>query len=130
MWNILLATEKAAKELAGSILTTESVSLQTEYMGTRKMTLPLETLTVTFKNLLGVHDTLIETETDPNAALVVSPGIYSRRVPDSNPESQGKLAAPNEVVGSEKTKDPLNGTDGWKEVLMKRSKADTSYPSF
>lgn len=59
MWNILLATEKAAKELAGSILTTESVSLQTEYMGTRKMTLPLETLTVTFKNLLGVHDTLI-----------------------------------------------------------------------
>lgn len=60
----------------------------------------------------------------------MSPGTYSRHVPDGNPEPKAKLAAPNEMVASEKTKDPLNGTDGWKEVLMKGSKADTSDPSF
>lgn len=37
MWDILLASEDAAMSLAGSILTTKSVRLQTEYLGTRKM---------------------------------------------------------------------------------------------
>lgn len=36
MWDILLMTEDALKALAGNILTTKSVRLQTEYMGTRK----------------------------------------------------------------------------------------------
>lgn len=31
MWNILLASKEAAKELAGGILTTKSVRLHTEY---------------------------------------------------------------------------------------------------
>lgn len=31
-WDILLQTEEAAKSLAGSILTTKSLRLQTEYM--------------------------------------------------------------------------------------------------
>lgn len=36
MWDILLTTEDAVKSLAGNILTTKSVRLQTEYMGIRK----------------------------------------------------------------------------------------------
>lgn len=36
MWDILLTSEKEARVLAGSILTTKLVSMQTEYMGTRK----------------------------------------------------------------------------------------------
>lgn len=36
MWDILLATKDSAKALAGNILTTKSVRLQTEYLGTRK----------------------------------------------------------------------------------------------
>lgn len=36
MWDILLAAEDSAKSLAGNILTTKCVRLQTEYMGTRK----------------------------------------------------------------------------------------------
>lgn len=35
-WDILPATEDATKSMAGNILTTKSVRLQTEYMGTRK----------------------------------------------------------------------------------------------
>lgn len=33
MWDILLPIEEVAKSLAGNILTTKSVRLQTEYMG-------------------------------------------------------------------------------------------------
>lgn len=36
LWDILLVTEDALKVLAGNILTTKSVRLQTEYMGIRK----------------------------------------------------------------------------------------------
>lgn len=36
MWDILLSTEEAAKSLAGCILTTQTVRLQTEYLRTRK----------------------------------------------------------------------------------------------
>lgn len=36
LWDILLANEEEAKKLAGSILTTKTVRMQTEYMGTRK----------------------------------------------------------------------------------------------
>lgn len=36
MWDILLATEDAAKSLAGCVLTTKIVRLQTGYLGTRK----------------------------------------------------------------------------------------------
>lgn len=36
MWDILLSTEDAEKSLANNILTTKSVGLHSEYMGTRK----------------------------------------------------------------------------------------------
>lgn len=36
LWDILLADEEEAKKLAGSILMTKNVRMQTEYMGTRK----------------------------------------------------------------------------------------------
>lgn len=36
LWDILLATEQQAKVLAGSVLITKSLCLQTEYMGTRR----------------------------------------------------------------------------------------------
>lgn len=36
LWDILLATEQEAKQVAGYILETKSVPLQTEYMGARK----------------------------------------------------------------------------------------------
>lgn len=36
MWDILLVMEEAVKELAGSILTTKSVWIQMEHMGTMK----------------------------------------------------------------------------------------------
>lgn len=35
MWNILLATEQEAKQLAGSVLLTAVIQLQMEYMGTQ-----------------------------------------------------------------------------------------------
>lgn len=35
MWNALLATEQESKQLAGSILTSMTLQIQTEYMGTR-----------------------------------------------------------------------------------------------
>lgn len=35
MWHILLTTEQEARQLAGSVLTTKNVRLQTEYMSTR-----------------------------------------------------------------------------------------------
>lgn len=41
MWDVLLANEGQAKNLAGSILTRKSVCLQTEYMGTQKTTFTL-----------------------------------------------------------------------------------------
>lgn len=37
MWDILFPTEEAAKSLAGNILITKSVRLQSEYMGRRKI---------------------------------------------------------------------------------------------
>lgn len=36
MWDILLASDDTAKSLVGNIMTTKSVRLQTEYLGTRK----------------------------------------------------------------------------------------------
>lgn len=36
LWDILLGTEQEAKQLAGSVLSTASIRLQTEYMGTRR----------------------------------------------------------------------------------------------
>lgn len=36
MWDILLDSEESAKRLAGSILKTKMVRMQTEYMGTWK----------------------------------------------------------------------------------------------
>lgn len=36
LWDVLLATEEEAKMLAGRTLTTKTVRLQTEYMGTRQ----------------------------------------------------------------------------------------------
>lgn len=36
IWDILIQTEEAVKTLAGSILTTKSVELKTEYITTRK----------------------------------------------------------------------------------------------
>lgn len=36
IWDILLPTEQEAKQLAGSVLTTRNLRLQTEYIGTRK----------------------------------------------------------------------------------------------
>lgn len=41
MWDVLLATEDKAKKLTGSILTSKSVRLQTEYLGTRKTRITL-----------------------------------------------------------------------------------------
>lgn len=42
MWDILLGKEVEAKQLAGSVLSTTSIRLQTEYMGIRwtKITVP------------------------------------------------------------------------------------------
>lgn len=36
MWDILLASEEEAKSLAGSVLATKAVRLQTEYKGNRR----------------------------------------------------------------------------------------------
>lgn len=41
MWDVLLANKGQPKNLAGSILTTKSVCLQTEYMGTQKTSFTL-----------------------------------------------------------------------------------------
>lgn len=41
MWDILFATEEVANTLAGSILTTKTMRLQTEYIGTRKTRITL-----------------------------------------------------------------------------------------
>lgn len=41
MWDILLASEEAAKALAGSTLTTKMLRLQTKYMGTWKTCITL-----------------------------------------------------------------------------------------
>lgn len=38
VWNILLATEEEAKQLAGIIIMAKAVRLQTEYMATQKIT--------------------------------------------------------------------------------------------
>lgn len=45
-WDILLATENAAKDLAGSILIIKAVRLQTEYLGTRKPKVTLYSVTL------------------------------------------------------------------------------------
>lgn len=37
MWDILLAKEEEARQLAGYILMAKAVHFQTEYMGTRKI---------------------------------------------------------------------------------------------
>lgn len=42
MWDIMLPTEKAAKSLAGNLLITKSVKLQTKYMGQRKTKVSLD----------------------------------------------------------------------------------------
>lgn len=36
IWDVLMATEQEVKQLAGSVLTSKSVRLQTEYMGTQR----------------------------------------------------------------------------------------------
>lgn len=36
IWDILLPTVQDAKQMAGSVLTTKNLRLQTEYMGTRR----------------------------------------------------------------------------------------------
>lgn len=46
MWDILFATEDSAKALAGNILTTKSVRLQTECLGTRKTRVTLHRVPV------------------------------------------------------------------------------------
>lgn len=41
LWDILLATEEAVEALAGNVLTTKTLRLKTEYMGTRKTRITL-----------------------------------------------------------------------------------------
>lgn len=41
IWDILMVNEEKAKKLVGSILTTKSIRLQTEYMGTQTTMIPL-----------------------------------------------------------------------------------------
>lgn len=36
LWDLLLQTEQQAKSLAGSVLSTKNLRLQTEYMGARR----------------------------------------------------------------------------------------------
>lgn len=41
MWDILMATEEEARQLAGSIIKAKAVRLRTNYMGTRKIRVTL-----------------------------------------------------------------------------------------
>lgn len=56
MWDILLAAGEAGKALAGNILTTKSIRLQTEYMDTRKTRIILHgLLTYITEDHMGVY---------------------------------------------------------------------------
>lgn len=46
MWDVLLATEQEAKQLAGSSLTMKTLRLQIEYMSTRRTIVMLHGVTV------------------------------------------------------------------------------------